>query len=291
MIDAGRKVLVAMIAIIVVVGCLALLSRPSTPATTPLGAMRDHPPSPGTRLTTPQTLAPFIVPNVVGQSSQSALGTLTVPTSGPNPAVFAVDVRDAPSSRVAAGDVSSQSPQAGRTVAEDSLVTIVVSTGTVYPSAAPTCAATEMSIRVVQVGQMMQQSAHGFVSVNTASSTCQLAGYPMVTLLNADQRPLPFRYLDNPGDHASTSGDMVSNGAPEAVPLAPGQAAFVMINGDACQDGGPNTVANTATSVRLTPPGSGDGLTIALPDPLLESCPEPIPASISVFPVEPSDEY
>lgn len=211
------------------------------------------------------------VPDVIGSTSQLATGILSK--------TYSLQIRSAASKTIPAGRVASQIPAAGTSLAAGSLMTIVVSTGTVDPLTAPICSNEALKLTVGGgVSEKTGQHTLDLVVTNVSHSTCKLEGYPTVTLLDGQNRRVPFSY--------TAGGDqMTTDAAPQIVSIAPGQDAYVRINKYRC-DIARQDVATVAT---LVPPGSTTPLMVPLGRyPVLDSCPEAPSLSVTVSPVEPS---
>jgi Protein of unknown function (DUF4232) len=89
------------------------------------------------------------------------------------------------------------------------------------------------------VSEKTQQETRIFVLRNTSAQRCELDGYPVVALLTAHGRVLPFRFRDH-GDQ------MLTSVKPRLVVLAAGARAYFGINKNAC------VTRSTATARTLT---------------------------------------
>jgi hypothetical protein len=78
-----------------------------------------------------------------------------------------------------------------------------------------------------KVSEKTQQETRIFVLRNASSRRCGLDGYPVVSLLAAHGRVLPFRFRDR-GDQ------MLTSASPHLVVLAHGARAYFGINKNAC---------------------------------------------------------
>jgi hypothetical protein len=94
------------------------------------------------------------------------------------------------------------------------------------------------------VSERTEQATLLFVVRNSSAARCELDGYPVVSLVTAHGRYLPFRYRDH-GDQ------MLTSARPHAVVLAPGGRAYFGINKNACV--APST--GTARSLTMFPLG------------------------------------
>ena len=77
------------------------------------------------------------------------------------------------------------------------------------------------------VAERTQQETAIFVVRNSSAARCELDGYPVVSLVTAHGRVLPFRYRDH-GDQ------MLTSAKPRPVVLASGGGAYFGINKNAC---------------------------------------------------------
>jgi hypothetical protein len=78
-----------------------------------------------------------------------------------------------------------------------------------------------------RVSEKTQQETRIFALRNRSSRRCSLDGYPVVSLLTAHGRVLPFRYRDR-GDQ------MLTSAKPHLVVIVPGGRAFFGINKNVC---------------------------------------------------------
>lgn len=217
-------------------------------------------------------LARGIVPSVIGSSFHTAMTRLDT-------ARFEVQVRTALSRAVAAGQVVSELPPPGTSVAPSSVVTIVVSTGPVDPFTAPRCTSAGLALRPgPRVSEATGQHTLDLVLTNISGSTCKLSGYPTVALFDHADNVLPFRY--------STGGDqMTVSGPPPLVALAPGQDAYLRINKYGCDI----HAQASASTLRLTLPGATSSITVTLGQyPIIDYCHETASLVVAISPVEPS---
>ena len=90
-----------------------------------------------------------------------------------------------------------------------------------------------------KVSEKTQQETRILVLRNASSKRCGLDGYPVVALIGAHGRVLPFRFRDH-GDQ------MLTSKSPHLVVLAHGAKAYFGINKNVCVNG------STATARTLT---------------------------------------
>jgi hypothetical protein len=114
------------------------------------------------------------------------------------------------------------------------------------------------------------------IVTRNGSSACTVSGYPTVRLLDAQGRPLPFRY----GHH----GDLVvSARPPRTVHVGAGKSAFFLLNKYRCDA----RATADARMLRVKLPGVRGWLSLRLPHyPMLDYCPVRGPStSIAVSPL------
>gem|GEM_PF-4315990 len=90
--------------------------------------------------------------------------------------------------------------------------------------------------------------------VNAATSTCQLFGYPSVTLLTNSGRTMPFSFVRGQSQY-------MSNKPPSIVTLAPGAKAYVEVTKYRCD----LREITSAATLRLVVPMTGQVLSIRQP--------------------------
>ncbi len=114
---------------------------------------------------------------------------------------------------------------------------------------------------------------------NTSSVTCDLRGYPGITLSERSGAVLPFRYHDG-GDQ------MLTSQSPTLVRLAPGAVAYAAVNKNACV----MYASRSAVGGEVTPPGSSQPFAFELPHyRMLDYCRAGDPGHVvDVSPVEPT---
>jgi hypothetical protein len=88
---------------------------------------------------------------------------------------------------------------------------------------------------------------HGdfYALVNRGPSACTLAGYPDVTLYDANGAPLPFHYSRGHGPYVTAA-------SPVTVTLRVGASAWVLVAKYRCDIG----IAEVATTIRIALPGA-----------------------------------
>ena len=116
---------------------------------------------------------------------------------------------------------------------------------------------------------------------NVSPSPCVLDGYPVVALLDARGRLLPFHYVDG-GDEMTTSA------APLPVYLPPGATAWARMNKYRCDIG--STVFAHAVVFRL-PDGGGRLTMLRTVYPVYDYCDEMASIAVNVSPFEPVEDY
>jgi Protein of unknown function (DUF4232) len=90
-----------------------------------------------------------------------------------------------------------------------------------------------------------------FTLANVSHTTCDVIGYPKITVFSQSGRVLPFRFLHGQSPYTS-------NRPPKLVTLAPGAKAYVEVSKYRCDAG---DVAR-ATTLRVTVPVTGQVLTL-----------------------------
>ena len=87
---------------------------------------------------------------------------------------------------------------------------------------------------------------HGdfYALINRGASACKLAGYPGITLYDANGAPLPFRY-------SRRHSPYVTAAPPVTVTLRPGAAAWFLVAKYRCDAG----IGRNATTIRITVAG------------------------------------
>jgi hypothetical protein len=95
-----------------------------------------------------------------------------------------------------------------------------------------------------RVPEKTQQATVILVVRNSSARRCELDGYPVVSLVTAHGRVLPFRFRDH-GDQ------MLTSARPHPVLLAPGGAGYFGINKNACV----GRSAGLARYLAIFPPG------------------------------------
>ena len=147
---------------------------------------------------------------------------------------------------------------------------------------APVCTVGQLRLTSERVSEATQQESRLLELQNVSHATCDLDGYPGVTLRTADGKRLAFA-VRNSGDQ------MVTSARPRRVELQPGDAAWVLINQVVCvyqQQSAP------ARSVRLQTPGSPQALAADIGRlPIIAECRPHDPGHVlQVSPVEPTPQ-
>lgn len=215
------------------------------------------------------TITRLTVPDVVGKNYEDAqmdLGT-----------VGSVNYRFVHNPIVFAGNVIAQSPAAGTTVDEGAEVTLTVSSGpAAVPGSEPCIAAALRPGPGEGVSEMTGQHTLDVSLTNISRSTCVLAGYPGVKLLDAHGRTLDFSY-------SHTGDGMTTRAKPAPVYLRPTGKAWARINKYRC-DIAP---VDTASTVVLELPHDGGSIKIIKPHYHYDYCQEAPSLTVSVSPFEP----
>ena len=189
------------------------------------------------------TLSPVSVPHVTGTTFQAA--NLSLARVNLAPGFTIVD-----SDTVNPGLVVSQDPAAGSVAAAFSILTLTVSDGPAHPLVGPNCQPGNLRLDLGErVSEATGQHTADLILTNIIGSTCNLFGYPTITLFDSRGKVLPFEY-SHQGDQMTTSAQ------PRVVSLRPGWAAYVRINKYRCDIA---AESNTAT-LRLGYPSPSLGL-------------------------------
>ena len=280
---AATPIIVAVVVAVALVAARLLVgSSTSNPLTAPSNSQRPTVASSPADTTATAKTSPSLpraptatLPSVVGLSFAKAVTTL-------QGHYFSVQVSSAASNDIAPGDVISQLPNGEQTVEAGSIVEIVVSTGTVAPSALPICAPSQLKLSFGdRVSEATQQITWDVAITNVSTSSCQLEGFPRVLLTDAKGKAIPFTY--------TTAGDqMTTAGPPQPVAIAPGQYGFVRLNKNSCETG--NTTMS-ATTLELTLPASQSPLTLSTSRAPLafDYCSGPLGGIIAISPIEPAE--
>jgi len=209
------------------------------------------------------------VPDVVGKNYEDA--QIDIGSVGP------VKNRFVHSPTVFAGNVIAQSPASGTTVDEGSQVTLSVSIGpAAVPGSEPCIAAALRPGQGERVSEMTGQHTLDVSLTNTSRSTCVLAGYPVVKLLDAHGRTLDFSY--------SHRGDGMTTGAKASpIYLLPAGEAWARINKYRC-DIAP---IETASTVVFELPHNGGSINVTRPHYHYDYCQEAPSLAVTVSPFEP----
>jgi hypothetical protein len=126
------------------------------------------------------------------------------------------------------------------------------------------------------VSEMTEQHTVILVLRNISARGCTLRGYPVTTLTAGNGKSLPFTYRRQ-GDQ------MLTSSPPAPVPLAPGGAAYLAFNKNACV--GFSRAA--ARQARVTLPGTQQSLTITLTTRQPEYCGPADPGhTIDIIPIQ-----
>jgi len=128
------------------------------------------------------------------------------------------------------------------------------------------------------VSEPTQQNSLLLTLTDVGADACFLFGYPGISLYGAGDVLLPLS--------SEWHGDqVVTASAPGRVAIAPGGAAYVMVNKDTCALGD----ASRAVTLRLIPPDATTALAVnigGLRD--LSSCAGDFPSTLDISPVEPT---
>ena len=241
--------------------CTSSTSKKSAATTTTLS-------QPST--STPPTLpANVLVPNVIGQSYQSAAYAALSDVS------LLSDYRSEHSSTLPAGTVIAQTPPAGSKVPSGSIVTLVVSVGPAPPPGTPPCQAAALKIEWGSPGSEETGQNTADWSFTNLAKPCFLKGYPVISALDTQGRLLGFTY--------SHYGDqMTTDAAPQPVYLPKGNSAWIRLNKYRCDI----ATQDKTASFRLAMPAESGTLNVSVSGGF-DYCQEAPSLIIAVSPFEP----
>ena len=96
-----------------------------------------------------------------------------------------------------------------------------------------------------QLSPMTGEHGDFYALVNRGASVCTLAGYPGITLYDANGAPLPFHYTRKHSPYVTAA-------PPVTVTLRPGASAWLLVAKYRCDTG----IGRNATTIRITVPGA-----------------------------------
>lgn len=176
----------------------------------------------------PSTSGPVSVPNVIGKPYNTAQVELASVGSDTWLSAVYKWVHDP---ALLAGTVSAQSPAAGTETANGSQVTLTVSIGPAYVAGSRPCTAANLQPATgTGVSEMTGQHTIDVSLTNHSNATCQLEGYPEITMLDSRGQKLGFTY-------SHTGDQMTTNAKPTRLYLPSSATAWVRINKYRCDIG------------------------------------------------------
>jgi hypothetical protein len=130
-------------------------------------------------------------------------------------------------------------------------------TSTASPTAttvalAPLCKATQLTAAIERSGVAAGNAGTGVSLRNSSQQSCSLDGYPELVMLDASGQVLPTHVTDSP------SAYVYNNLQPAMVVLAPDASAHFVLDWTR----NPCMSAPTSSTLRITPPGAADTVTL-----------------------------
>jgi hypothetical protein len=124
--------------------------------------------------------------------------------------------------------------------------------------AAGACAAGQLKVSLTHTTAQAGQAGGYLAFTNDGSTTCHLSGWPTVTGLTAAGKATTLRHLQS-----SMFGAWTYSDPPPTVTLKPGDAAYAIIAADDKPAGNSTSCPAPYTSLRVSPPGGSDSVTIS----------------------------